>query len=44
MCNEDETADALCTAINQLSKKKSPGSDGLTAKFYCKFIVNFILN
>ncbi|CAC5395159.1 unnamed protein product [Mytilus coruscus] len=37
MCNDDVTEDELCKAINQLSKNKSPGSDGLTVEFYCKF-------
>ncbi|CAC5415415.1 unnamed protein product [Mytilus coruscus] len=35
--NDDVTEDELCKAINQLSKNKSPGSDGLTVEFYCKF-------
>ncbi|CAC5423410.1 unnamed protein product [Mytilus coruscus] len=37
MCNDDVTEDELCKAINQLSKNKNPGSDGLTVEFYCKF-------
>ncbi|CAC5367732.1 unnamed protein product [Mytilus coruscus] len=36
-CDADISHEEICKAINQMSKNKSPGSDGLTVEFYCQF-------
>lgn len=37
LCNSDISHEEIINAINQMSKNKSPGSDGLTVEFYCQF-------
>ncbi|CAC5423428.1 unnamed protein product [Mytilus coruscus] len=36
-CDADISHEEIYKAINQMSKNKSPGSDGLTVEFYCQF-------
>ncbi|CAG2242715.1 unnamed protein product [Mytilus edulis] len=36
-CDADISHEEIFKAINQMSKNKSPGSDGLTVEFYCQF-------
>ena len=37
MCDNDITYDEIARALTSMSKNKSPGTDGLTTEFYCKF-------
>lgn len=37
ICDSDITDEELFAALHKMSKNKSPGSDGLTVEFYCKF-------
>lgn len=36
-CDSDILPEEIFKAMSQMSKNKSPGSDGLTVEFYCKF-------
>ena len=37
MCDTEISYDEIIEALVNMSKNKSPGSDGLTTEFYCKF-------
>lgn len=37
LCDEDISMDEIEIALKSMAKNKSPGSDGLTVEFYCKF-------
>lgn len=37
LCDAEITFDEIAGALKSMSKNKSPGSDGLTTEFYCKF-------
>ena len=37
ICDSDITIDEIEKALYKMSKNKSPGSDGLTVEFYCRF-------
>ncbi|CAC5361067.1 unnamed protein product [Mytilus coruscus] len=37
LCESDISFDEIIKALSQMSKNKSPGSDGLTVEFYCHF-------
>ena len=37
MCDSNITVEEISFALRKMSKNKSPGSDGLTTEFYCKF-------
>ncbi|CAC5368678.1 unnamed protein product [Mytilus coruscus] len=41
MCESDITFDEICRSVNGMKKGKTPGPDGLTCEFYCKFINEF---
>ncbi|CAC5416381.1 unnamed protein product [Mytilus coruscus] len=40
LCESDISFDEIIKALSQMSKNKSPGSDGLTVEFYCHFILS----
>lgn len=37
LCDSDISLDEISQALFKMAKNKSPGSDGLTTEFYCKF-------
>ena len=39
--DSDITRDEIFKSLNEMSKNKSPGGDGITVSFYCKFFHHF---